>query len=120
MENEGAPVALLAGLWGFMCIFYILIWAFFSFCIYKIAQKLNVENAWLAWIPIIQVVPLLEVAGKPLWWIILLLIPLVNIVIAIIIWMGVAERRGKPSWLGILMIIPIANLIIPAYLAFSE
>jgi hypothetical protein len=109
-----------AGMIGFMCCFYVAIYVYFAFCIYKIAQKCNVEMAWLAWIPIVQVVPLIQAARKPLWWIVLLLIPLVNIVIGIIIWMGVAEQRGKPSWVGILMIVPLVNLVIPAYLAFSD
>ena len=109
-----------AGMIGFMCCFYLVIYLYFAFCIFKIAQKCNVEMAWLAWIPIVQVIPLIQAARKPLWWIILLLIPLVNIVIAVIIWMGVAEQRGKPSWVGILMIVPLVNLIIPAYLAFSD
>ena len=34
---------------------------------------------------------------KPVWWIILLIIPLVNIVIAIILWMAIAEARNKPN-----------------------
>ena len=108
------------GMIGFMCCFYLVIYLYFAFCIYRIAQKCNVEMAWLAWIPIVQVIPLIQAARKPLWWIILLLIPLVNIVIAVIIWMGVAEQRGKPSWVGILMIVPLVNLVIPAYLAFSD
>ena len=47
-------------------------------------------------------------------------IPLVNIVIAVIVWMGIVEARGKPSWLGILMLIPVVNIIIPGFLAFTE
>ena len=54
------------------------------------------------------------------WWTILFVIPLVNIVLGIIVWMGIAGARNQPSWLGILMIIPIVNLIIPGILAFAE
>src|SRR5271166_5425358 len=71
-------------------------------------------------IPIVNIVLLLNIAKKPVWWIILFLIPLVNIVIAILVWMGVAEARNKPNWWGILMIIPVANLIVPGYLAWSD
>ncbi len=53
-------------------------------------------------------------------WLILFLIPLVNIVVSIIIWMKIAEMRGKPSWLGILWIIPPIGLIVVGYLAFSD
>jgi len=61
-----------------------------------------------------------KVAGRSGWWTILFFIPLVNIIIGIIVWMGIAEARKQPSWLGILMIIPIANLVIPGILAFSK
>ena len=63
---------------------------------------------------------MLKIAGKPLWWIILLFIPLVNISVIIVVFMGIAAARGKPSWIGILMIVPLVNLFIPAYLAFSD
>jgi uncharacterized membrane protein YoaK (UPF0700 family) len=62
----------------------------------------------------------LNIAKKPLWWFILLLIPLVNIVIGIIVWMAIAEARGKPNWWGILMIVPLVNFIVPGYLAWSD
>ena len=100
-------------------IIVLIVYVYFAFCIYKIAQKTNTPNAWLAWIPIIQAIPLIQAGKKPVWWIILMLIPIVNIIVSIIVWMAVAEALGKPSWLGVLIIVPVANLILPAYLAFS-
>jgi Family of unknown function (DUF5684) len=85
-----------------------------------IADKTKTENSWLAWIPIANLVLMLNIAKKPMWWIILFLVPFVNIVIAIMVWMAVAEARGKPSWWGILTIVPIANLIVPGVLAWSD
>ncbi len=78
------------------------------------------ENAWWAWIPILNAILLLNIAKKPLWWFILLLIPLVGLIIAIIVWMAVAEARGKPSWWGILLIVPLVGIIVPGYLAWSD
>jgi hypothetical protein len=63
---------------------------------------------------------MLSVAKKPMWWFILFLIPLVNIAVAIMTWMGVAEAVKKPSWWGILMIVPVANLVVPGYLAWAD
>lgn len=101
-------------------IFWIIIYVYFAICLMMIANKTSTANSWFAWIPILNVFLMLMIAKKPLWWFILLLIPLVNIVIGIIVWMAVAEARGKPSWVGILMIVPFVNLIIPGYLAFSN
>ena len=63
---------------------------------------------------------MLQLAGKPVWWVILMLIPLVNIVIFALVWMGICEKRGRPAWQGILMFVPIANLVILLMLAFGK
>jgi hypothetical protein len=38
---------------------------------------------------------MLKICGKPLWWIILFFIPIVNIVAAILVCIALAERFGK-------------------------
>jgi hypothetical protein len=48
------------------------------------------------------------------------MIPFVNVVIVILIWMGIAETLGKPSWWGVLMLIPLVGFIVPGYLAFLD
>ncbi|OGC41760.1 hypothetical protein A2Y85_05280 [candidate division WOR-3 bacterium RBG_13_43_14] len=107
----------------FMIVYLLVIAAFYIYmaiCLQTIAKKTNTENAWFAWIPILNIILMLAIAKKPIWWIILMLIPFVNIIIAVIVWMAIAEARGKPNWLGILMIVPVANVIVPGYLAFSN
>ncbi|MFQ5723447.1 MAG: DUF5684 domain-containing protein [Terriglobia bacterium] len=97
---------------------FLVIYLFCAFCFVKIAQKTNTEPAWWGWIPILQALLLLKVAGKPMWWIILLFIPIVSIIIGIIVSLGVAEARGKSVVWGVLLVLlPIIAL---PYLAFSE
>lgn len=93
---------------------------YFAICLMKIAKKTNTENGWFAWIPILNVFLMLMIAKRPLWWFILMLIPIVNLIIGIIVWMAIAEARGKPNWIGILMLVPFLNIIILGYLAFSK
>ncbi|MCD6162023.1 MAG: hypothetical protein J7K40_06390 [candidate division Zixibacteria bacterium] len=95
-------------------------YAYLAVCLQFIARKTDTKDGWMAWIPILNCYLLCVIAGKPGWWLILLFIPIINIIISIIIWMAIAERRGKPNWIGILMIIPFVNIIIPGVLAFSE
>lgn len=95
-------------------------YAYFALCLQYMAKKTDTDNAWMAWVPIANMFLLISIAGKPVWWFLLFLIPLVDVIVAILVWMGVAERCGKPSWLGVLMIIPVVNLVIPGYLAFSK
>lgn len=109
---------------GAYMVFVLAIYVYMAICLQAIAKKTNTPNGWFAWIPLLNVVLMLQVAGKPVWWIILLLIPLVNIVAAIVIgivsWMAIAEKCGKPSWWGLMVVIPVMNLVMPGYLAFSK
>lgn len=119
-QNDRVPVAALGGFFLFFVCFALGMYVYVALAIYTIAQKTNTENAWLAWIPILNILLILNIAKKPLWWLVLFLIPLVNIVIAVLVWMGVAEARNKPGWWGILMIVPVVGLIVPGYLAWSD
>jgi len=98
----------------------IAIYIYVAYSIMVIANRTNTENSWFAWVPILNLYLLCKIADKPGWWLILFLIPLVNIVISIIVWMRIAEKMGKPSWLGILWVIPPLGLIVVGYLAFSD
>ncbi len=101
-------------------LFALAIYIYMSLALQTIAKKTNTPNGWMAWIPIVNVFLMLNIAKKPLWWFILCLIPLVQIVIFIIIWMKIAEARQKPNWWGILMIVPLVQLIVPGYLAWAD
>jgi len=114
------PPAAMGGFFAIFVVIFLAMYVYMALAIQTIATKTNTENPWLAWIPIINLVLLLNIAKKPIWWFILFLIPLVGIVVAIVVWMGVAEARGKPNWWGILLIVPLIGLIVPGYLAWSD
>jgi hypothetical protein len=96
---------------------WVALYAYIAYSLQVMAKKAGLENTWMAWIPILNVVLMLQLAGKPLWWIILLLIPFLNIVIAIIVWIDIAKRMGKSAGLGVLVaILPIFI----GLLAFSD
>jgi glycerol-3-phosphate acyltransferase PlsY len=116
----GAGLAVLGGFMFFFFLFVLAIYIFMAICLMKIAKKTNTGNAWFAWIPILNLILMIQCSKKSLWWIILFLIPFVNIIASIIIWMNIAKNLGKPEWLGILTILPLLNIVIPAYLAFSD
>jgi Family of unknown function (DUF5684) len=68
--------------------------------IWKVFVKAG-KPGWAAIIPIYNVIVLLEIAGKPLWWIILFFIPLVNIIMAILVSIAVARKFGKSDGFGV-------------------
>jgi hypothetical protein len=59
------------------------------------------EPGWASLVPIYNLVVLLKIAGKPLWWLVLLLIPVVNFIALIMVGMGVAQNFGKGAGFGI-------------------
>jgi hypothetical protein len=120
-DNDGAAAAGLLA--GFMLIYLIVlgaVYVYFALALQTIATKTNTPNGWMAWIPIANIFLALNIAQKPGWWFILFLIPLVGVIMGIIVFMAIAERRGKPSWWGILLIVPVVGLIVPGYLAWSD
>jgi Family of unknown function (DUF5684) len=118
--GAGTAAAAMGAMFLFMIVIGIAAYVYFALALQAIAKKTNTENAWWAWVPILQVILMLNVAHKPVWWIILFLIPLVGIVFAIIVWMAIAEAVRKPSWWGILLIVPVIGLVVPGYLAWSD
>ena len=76
------------------------------------------EEGWKALIPIYNVWVLLRIVGRPGWWLILFLIPLVNVVIWIIVSIDLAKSFGKGTGfaLGLIFFAPIFYMI----LAFGD
>jgi len=100
--------------------FFGAIYIYFALAFSTIARKTHTPNTWYAWVPILNMVLLLNVAKKPVWWIFLFFVPFVNLVILVLTWMGVAQARGRPDWWGVFIIAPIANFILPGILAWSD
>lgn len=105
-------------------IVWLVLYLFFAFCLAMIANKQG-KNFWtsfiMAIIPIANIILVLQLANKPWWWIFLLLIPIVNLVLMILIWMSIAERMGRPSWWGVVIVlVPIVNLVLFLILAFGK
>jgi hypothetical protein len=81
-------------------LFVIAISLFVIVSLWKVFTKAG-QPGWGIFIPIYNVCILLKIAGKPGWWLLLYLIPLVNIVIAIIISMDIAKNFGKDTAFGL-------------------
>ncbi|MGH3645735.1 MAG: DUF5684 domain-containing protein [Micromonosporaceae bacterium] len=61
------------------------------------------QPGWAAIIPIYNLVVLLKVVGRPLWWIVLYIIPIVSFIVWIINAIDLAKSYGKGAGLGILV-----------------
>ncbi|BAY81865.1 hypothetical protein NIES267_13420 [Calothrix parasitica NIES-267] len=95
-------------------------YAFSSYCLYVMFQKLNYPKPWFAWVPFLQNWAMFELGDQSPWWIIGFFIPFVNIVAAIyliIAFINMVKKLGKNPWFILLMIIPLANFAVMYYFA---
>ncbi|MHC4936540.1 MAG: DUF5684 domain-containing protein [Planctomycetota bacterium] len=57
--------------------------------------------AWYAFNPILNVLAILRIAGRPPWWLLLWVLPLVTAVVSVIVSMDVAQRFGRGTGTGL-------------------
>ena len=67
---------------------------------WKVFSKAG-QPGWAAIIPIYNLYILCKVAGRPGWWLLLMLIPLVNFIILIIVCIDIAKNFGKGTGFGL-------------------
>ncbi|MFQ5608561.1 MAG: DUF5684 domain-containing protein [Candidatus Zixiibacteriota bacterium] len=105
----------------FMLVMLVGVYIFFALALSSIATKLgHSEHAWWGWVPIMNTFLLVELAGRPLYWFIFLLIPVANIVVFAMLWMDVAKKRGMSAFLGFLCLIPVVQFISMGLLAWGN
>ena len=99
-QTDAAANAAAAGLGiGFMLV-WLLIVVLMIAGMWKVFQKAG-KPGWAAIVPIYNIIVLLEIAGKPAWWVVLFLIPFVNFIIAIMLGISVAAKFGKGTGYGL-------------------
>jgi hypothetical protein len=67
---------------------------------WKVYQKAG-KPGWAAIVPIYNIIVLLEIARKPLWWLLLLFIPLVSIIMILLVNIEVAKAFNKGGAYGV-------------------
>ena len=94
-QYEGEGPGALGGVLGCVfSLFYLALIVLIIAGLWKVFTKAG-KPGWAAIVPIYNIIVLLEIVGKPLWWIVLFIIPLVNIVAAILVNVALAEKFGK-------------------------
>ncbi len=75
---------------------------------WKIFTKAG-KPGWAAIVPFYNIIVLLEIVGRPVWWFVMLLIPVVNLVFAFILAIDLAKSFGKGTGfaMGLIFIGPI-------------
>jgi hypothetical protein len=109
-SDNSTPVAggLLA-MGGAMMIVMLVIVAVFIIGVWKVFVKAG-QPAWAVLIPFYNFYILLKVAGRPGWWIVLFLIPLVNIAIGVIVAIDLAKAFGQSAVFGVVLLFLLGGI----------
>ena len=117
MENSDMASGGIMAMLGAFAIVYCAIIVLMIVSFWKIFTKAG-KPGWAAIIPIYNLIVWLEIVNKPVWWIILLLIPLVNLVILIILVHRLSLSFGQGVGFTILLI--VLGIIGYPLLAFGD
>jgi hypothetical protein len=103
MPSGDGGGGLIGALFG-MCCYGIIFLVFFIIPVaglWKMFEKAG-KPGWAAIIPIYNYIVALEITGKPIWWIaIILLVPCANIVFVAMLCIALAKSFGKSDGYGI-------------------
>jgi hypothetical protein len=121
MSNNDASILLAGAMGTIVTIVALISYLIQGLAFYKLAQKANLANAWFAWVPILQYVLFLHLINKSGWNILLLLIPIANVVLAIIWYVKFFNAFGMSgAWVLLVLFVQIGLLILLLVMAFSE
>lgn len=76
------------------------------------------KPGWASIVPIYDIIVLIQVAGLPLWYLVLLIIPFANIYAIFKIYIELAHRFGKSTGFGVLTVF-FSEICLPI-LAFDK
>lgn len=116
-SGSGAETGFLAAMLGAYFVFVIGAYLVYGLCIGKVLQKAG-KPLWAGFVPIYNFMLLLEIVGRPAWWVILLFIPFVNAIVGIIASIDLAKSFGKDTVFGVLLV--IVSIIMWPILAFGD
>lgn len=73
---------------------------FFIAAIWRVFSKAG-QPGWAALIPIYNMIVLVKIAGRPVWWFLLMFIPIVNIIVGLVLAIDIAKNFGKSTAFGL-------------------
>ena len=114
MDNSLLGAGISAGL----IVVYLVVIVFYIACQWILVAKAN-QPGWSVIIPIYNMYIFLKIGGKPGWWILLWLIPIVNIVISILALNAFLKAYGRDGAGPVLLMMFFSFIYLP-FLAFSK
>jgi len=105
-DNSNAGGAAVGAIMGLI---WLAVAVLFIVALWKVFTKAG-QPGWAAIVPIYNGYILLKIAGKPWWWLLMFLIPFVNIVFSILLSIDIAKAFGQsPAW-GVILLFLLCGI----------
>ncbi len=108
-DGSGAAGGLMAAFGGMMLLVWLAVLVIFIVGMWRVFEKAG-QPGWAVIIPIYNIYVLLKIAGRPGWWLLLCLIPLVNVVIAIVVAIDIAKAFGQSAVFGVVLLFLLSGI----------
>lgn len=95
MDNETS-----AFFGGTILLFYLVFIVVVVVAMWKVFEKAK-RPGWAALIPFYNTYVMLEIVGRPTWWLLLYFIPFVNLIVSVIVAIDMAKSFGKTEVFGV-------------------
>jgi signal peptidase I len=100
-------------------IFFLLLQVIHFLGTWKLYVKAG-RKAWESAIPVYNAVVLMQIIGRPKWWVILLFLPIINLLMFAVIWVETIRSFGKKSTLDTVLVIATLGFYIYYINYFTE
>ncbi|HRY59926.1 MAG TPA: DUF5684 domain-containing protein [Patescibacteria group bacterium] len=134
--QDSSGLTAVAGVFGIMAGAYmvlviltiIALYVLSALSLYKISKKTNIGTPWFAWVPILNSILMLNIAGLSGWYLFLVLIPMfvpilgwiAGVLMMVYVWMRFAVACKKPDYLGLFAVVPPLSILLLLYFAYSN
>jgi len=108
-DDLGVAAGGLLAIGGTMMFFMMAVMVVVIVGFWKVFEKAG-QPGWAAIVPLYNAYILLKIAGRPGWWLLLFMIPFVNLAIALIVAIDVAKAFGQSAVFGIVLLLLLGGV----------
>ena len=112
--NDAAGAGFMAFGLGLDLVIFVVATLVIGYPIYVLGQRANHASPWFAFIPILNLIILVQLADLEMFWVLLCFIPFVGFYP----WYKIAEKQGKNGLVVLGFLIPCVGFLTPYYIVF--
>ena len=100
-----------------LIVLYVILYVVYVAALWRVLTKAG-QPGWAAIIPIYNWYIVLKIVGRPGWWLLLYLIPIVNVVVHIVVLVDLSHSFGLSGWFAVGLL--LLGIIFVPILGFGD